>query len=175
MSDEHNPYQSPQTETGAVKPLIARESLTETMIQYLCGASPWLRFIGILGSIGSGLLVIGGIGTLLSGVIADGSWYSALPEGLSSVFIEAVSGVTGFTGIAAGVVSFFPARFTYTFGAKIREYRRNGDERELELAFKNNKSLWKFNGIMAIIALAFIPVMTIISILVVVALFVRSL
>ena len=166
MSDEHNPYQSPQTETDSGTPLIDRGSLTETMLQYLRGASPWLRFIGVMGYIGSGLLVIGGIGVILSDVVTDdASWRSILPSKIS-VFREAISGVTGLVNIAAGVISFFPARFTYAFGAKIREYGRNGDERELELGFKNNKSLWKFNGIMAIIALAFIPVMIIITIMV---------
>ncbi|MDR1279046.1 MAG: hypothetical protein LBK02_09860, partial [Treponema sp.] len=61
---------------------------------------------------------------------------------------------------------FFPALFTYNFGNKIRAYQQSRAEEELENAFKNNKSLWKFLGILTIISLAFIPVMIIISIVV---------
>ena len=39
----------------------------------------------------------------------------------------------------------------------------------LELAFKNNKSLWKFNGILLIIGLAVIPALVIIAIVAAVA------
>ncbi|MDR2518229.1 MAG: hypothetical protein LBD13_02310 [Spirochaetaceae bacterium] len=165
MSDEYNPYQSPRTEAGAAEPLITQPALTETMLQHLRGASPWLRFMGIIGYIGSGFLVVGGISAILTGVIADAAaWHSFLPGNIS-IFIEAISGITGLVNIAAGAVSFFPARFAYTFGAKIRDYCRNSDEQELERAFKSNKSLWKFNGIMAIAALAFIPVMILIAII----------
>jgi hypothetical protein len=170
VPDEHNPYQSPRTETGAVEPLITQRALTETMLRHLRGASPWLRFMGILGYIGSGLLVIGGAAS------SQGFWYGvydALPEGLNRMFIESLSGITGLAAIAAGVIFFFPAHFTYTFGAKIRGYCRNSDERELERAFKSSKSLWKFNGIMTIAALAFIPVMILIAIIAAAALSLR--
>jgi hypothetical protein len=42
---------------------------------------------------------------------------------------------------------------------------RTGAEQDLELAFKNNKSLWKFIGILAIIQLAIIPVTMIFGII----------
>ena len=73
--------------------------------------------------------------------------------------------------IGAGVLMFFPAFFTYKFGVKIRAFTRTNSEQELELAFKNNKSLWKFNGILTIIGLAIIPLVIILGIIAVVAAF----
>jgi hypothetical protein len=72
--------------------------------------------------------------------------------------------------LGAGVLMFFPALFTYRFGAKIRNYMETNSAPELESAFKSNKFLWKFNGILTIIALAIIPVVTVISIIVAVVL-----
>ncbi|MDR2493702.1 MAG: hypothetical protein LBD24_00620 [Spirochaetaceae bacterium] len=168
MSDEHNPYQSPQTEIDAIKPLIAQGTLTETMLRSLRGASPWLRFIGILGFISSGFFLLSGIAAILTGALVDESLYSSLPGNIS-VFMEAIGSLTGLLNIAAGVIYFFPARFTYAFGSRIRDYFRTNAEKDLEAAFKSNKSLWKFNGVMAIILLAFIPIMIILTVVVFVA------
>jgi len=59
--------------------------------------------------------------------------------------------------IAMGALYFFPALYTYNFGAKIRSYQLSSSNEDLELAFKNNKSLWKFNGILYIVLLASVP------------------
>jgi flagellar biosynthesis protein FlhB len=82
-----------------------------------------------------------------------------------------VGGVTIFTGvliIITGVICFFPARFVYNFGNKIKNFLQNNSEEELESAFKNNKSLWKFTGIVTIIYMAFLPIMLIASIIAVI-------
>jgi hypothetical protein len=65
-----------------------------------------------------------------------------------------------------GVLMFFPSHFTYNFGKRIRNYKFSNSNEELELAFKNNKSLWKFYGILYIVILSFIPVTIVISIIV---------
>ena len=66
--------------------------------------------------------------------------------------------------IPLGVLMFFPSRFIYNFGAKIRNYQFSNSDEDLELAFKNNKSVWKFYGILCIIYLAFIPLTVILTI-----------
>ena len=61
MSDVVNPYKSPEASTEVIKPLTVQGTLSETMLKYLSDSSPWLRFIGIVGFIGSGLFVLGGL------------------------------------------------------------------------------------------------------------------
>jgi hypothetical protein len=163
MSDTSNPYQSPQTESSPAASLTSQGVLTENMLFYLRGASPWLRFIGVLTYIGSGFMVAAGLAVmvLLPG-IAGNSFLDS--SGLGGI----LGGGVGLLYIIAGAVLFFPARFTYNFGAKIRTYLQNNAEQELETAFKNNKSLWKFYGILAIVYLAFIPVALVIGIIAVI-------
>jgi hypothetical protein len=174
MSDTDNLYQSPQTDVNAANPLAPTGRLTETMVSYLKGASPWLRFLGVLGFISAGGTILGGVVFLIGGILGSGAFSQLLTSQLDGGEIGdagIVSGITIFTGaliIAAGAVYFFPARFIYNFGQRIRTFLQNNAERELELAFKNNKSLWKFIGIMAIISLAFLPVMLIVSIIAVI-------
>jgi magnesium-transporting ATPase (P-type) len=148
MADEHNPWQSPETVVKAEEH-AAQGILTVEMIRSLKEASPWVRFIGILGYIGAVFLIITGIVVAIALAVSGGSRPGGF-MGLVSVFM-------GFIYIVLGVVVFFPARFTHRFGVQIRNYLVSGAEKDLEEAFKNNKSLWKFSGVLAIVYLALIP------------------
>ena len=171
MSDANNPFQSPEADIKIEKPLVYQGTLTNAMAKYLSDASPWLRFIGIIGFIGSGLAALAGLICI-----------AVMPFAIS-IFDEARTFFSDFIGpfsmmviygsylIGAGVLMFFPALFTYRFGAKIRSYIQTNAEIELELAFKNNWSLWKFQGILTIIGLAIIPVAIVIAVIVAVAAF----
>jgi hypothetical protein len=122
--------------------------LTETMINYLKGASPWLRFIGILSFIGCGFMVLFGVVLLIAfPIIGEFGNFSS------------ISGIAlGGLYLVLAVFAFFPSKFIYSFGARLRNYFLSNSVQELELAFKNNKSLWKFHGVLAGIFLALIPV-----------------
>jgi hypothetical protein len=126
------------------------------MVSYLGGASPWIRFMGILGYIGCAVMAVGGIG-----------WITIVP------FFVDWSGDTdgpvlisfGLVYAAAAVLLFFPSLFTYNYGTRLRNFLRSNSERELELAFKYNRSLWKFMGIMTIINLVLVPLAIVIGII----------
>jgi hypothetical protein len=163
MSDALNPYKSPETAAVPEKPLTAQGILTETMLLYLKGASPWLRFIGVLGFVGTGFSALGGV-IFLVAVPLMGQVWNEIPgfESFSAGMVGAVfSGGMGVFIIGASALMFFPSLFVYRFGEKIRSYLGTGADRDLEQAFKNNKSLWKFYGIICIIYLAFVPLMVI--------------
>jgi hypothetical protein len=119
------------------------------MVRYLREASPWLRFIGILGFIGCGVLALGGIVfTALVILVSD----------LAGEFGGVLWGsFIGVLYLVLGLLSFFPAKFSYAFGSKIHHYTLSSADKDLEDAFKNNRSLWKFFGILAIVYLAIIP------------------
>ncbi len=59
---------------------------------------------------------------------------------------------------------FFPALFLWNYGTAMRDWFVSGKNGDIERAFKENKSYWKFNGIVTIIGLAIIPVMFIVAI-----------
>ena len=164
MSDAVNPYESPAAVVVPVKPLVAQGSLTEIMLIYLKQASPWLRFVGILGFIGAGLAVLSGFSFFVL-IPLIGQVWGDIP-GFDVSFCDTFSAVAFGVSIAvlcigSGVLLFFPSLFVYRFGERIRSFLKSGKELELEQAFKNNKSLWKFLGIFCIINLAFLPLMII--------------
>jgi hypothetical protein len=154
MSDIENPYQSPETPVIPEKSQSTETVLTEKMLRYLKEASPWLRFIGIVGMIGCGLMAVAGLITAIVMAVSFGE------SDQSSVWV-----ITLLVYIPVGILMFFPALYTYNFGAKIRKYLFSNLDEDLESAFKNNKSLWKFIGILSIINLSLIPLTIIIAII----------
>jgi hypothetical protein len=158
MSDLNNPWQSPETQVTAGDG--AQGVITEGMLRYLKEASPWLRFVGIVSFIGGGLLCLSGIG--LSIATVTGSGIQALGYRLA----ELPGWFSGVVYLASGMVMFFPAKFMYSFGSRIRQYVGSGAAADLEQALKNNKSLWKFSGIVCIVYLALIPLVIIGAIIV---------
>jgi hypothetical protein len=148
MSDMANPWRSPEAE--AAEESAPQGVLTLAMIRYLKGAAPWLVFLGVLGYIGAAVLGLLGLILLGAAVVGD----TVFGRGFMGTLASALGGPLH---LAMGGLVFFPARFTHGFGVKIRRYMASGAERDLEEALRNNRSLWKFTGILAIVYLAFIP------------------
>jgi hypothetical protein len=167
MSDAVNPYQSPETSGVPVQPLVAQGSLTETMLISLKGASPWLRFVGILGFVSAGLTVLSSFSFFAIIPLMEQAW-GEIPglESFGNAFGAIFGGGMVLLFIAAGVLMFFPSLYIYRFGDKIRAYLRTGTDQDLEAAFKYNKSLWKFVGILCIVQLALVPLIIIAGIII---------
>ena len=169
MSDIENPYKSPAAPLSEVQPQIYQGNLTENMLIYLKNAAPWIRFIGILGFIFSGLIAVWGLVSFtlvpLFGQVME-SITGGNSTGIFSGFFSIVyGGASGILILGSAAVVFVPSLFLYRSGDKLRAYMRTGTEGDLEEAFKNNKSFWKFCGIVSIVYLAFIPVVIIISVI----------
>jgi hypothetical protein len=152
MPDTPNPYESPQSDLNARAPVSSAGTLTEPMLRYLKEASPWIRFCGILGYICCGLALIGGAIAFIVGLVT-----TAQAENFGGMPLAALSLIY----LIIGIVMLIPVRFLHKFGTKIRNYVQTSVESELEAAFKNNKSYWKFTGILIIIYLAAAPVLAI--------------
>ncbi|MDR0586011.1 MAG: hypothetical protein LBG26_02100, partial [Treponema sp.] len=112
MSDNsENPYESPQAEISSVKPLTTQGALTETMVLYLKGTSPWLRFVGIAGFIMLGLYALVGL-AMVAGI--QSAAIPGLYGGMGALF--------GLFFLGAIALMFFPVLFIFRFGQKIKSY-----------------------------------------------------
>ena len=154
MSDYENPYQSPETQIIPEASQSAGVELSVKMLNHLNETSPWLRFIGILGYIGCGIFV-------LIGFLSSFGLFTLSESSNSNFFGGMTALALAVIYIPVGVLLFFPAHFIFTFGQKIRSYRFTNSIEDLEAAFQNNKSLWKFLGILSIIQLAIVPLIII--------------
>ncbi|MDR2552299.1 MAG: hypothetical protein LBD31_03915 [Treponema sp.] len=152
MSDAGNPYASPETEINAVKPLAER-ILTENTLFYLKGASFWLRLVGIAGFVFLGLMAVNFI-TLIA------AFKNLSIPGMEALGSSLVLGIF----LVAEVVSFFPVVFVFQFGKKLRSYLHSGNDADLEHAFRANKSLWTFIGVLTLISMGLFGISMLIAI-----------
>ncbi len=122
-------------------------AISENMAESLIKASPWIRFLAIISFINTGFFLLAGIGILVALPFLKNFFY-----GMGEVLIVYVP--LGIMYIILAIVLFFPAFFTWNFGANLKNWQESNKGEDLENAFKYNATLWKFNGILTIVMLS---------------------
>ncbi|MES2279176.1 MAG: DUF5362 family protein [Bacteroidota bacterium] len=115
---------------------------------YLQQAGKWASFLGIMGFIGSGLILLVAIfaGTLLSTI----SKFSPSPSPLT--MMGPAIGVIYF--IIAGIMFYINLNL-YQFGTRIKSGIAFGDNRILTSSFDKLRSFFKIKGIILIVVISF--------------------
>jgi hypothetical protein len=122
--------------------------LTPDTFQYINSTGPWMFFIGILGFVSSGLMLLFGI------LIICAADELRLMGGVN---------LLGIIYIAAAAICFIPSRFLVLAGSNIQRMKKNGANQEVfESALHNTASYWKFSGIFSIICIAVMVIVLIV-------------
>jgi len=124
--------------------------ITPPAADYLRQAAKWGKFLAIVGFVTIGFMVLI--------AIFAGASMGAMMQG----FGGAAGGAGAFTGGALtafyllfALLYFFPVLYLYRFSSKVQRGLNLQSEPEVNEAFKNLKSLFKFMGVLTIIMLAF--------------------
>lgn len=112
---------------------------------YLKEAAKWAKFLGIVGFVYLGLIIIMlvGFGSFLS-MFAGGADMGGGDSTAVSI------GVFFYVALIF-VMIFFPSYFSYLFGTKMQAALENESNTEITESFKNLKSNYKFWGILTLI------------------------
>jgi hypothetical protein len=114
---------------------------------FLLETGKWARFLGVIGYIGAGLIILVGLFfTLFMSKISQYQTTSPMPAFFG--------GALGFFYILAGVFHFFIARYLHQFGTNIKEGISFSESHIVSAAFSKLKSLFKMLGITTIVVLA---------------------
>ncbi len=105
--------------------------------EYLHSAGGWAKFLGIIGFIGCGLIVLGGIVSFVTL-----SRYSSFSPLLAIIYLI-------FGGIA-----FLPCLYLFNFGSKMQDASRYEDGFTTSEAFRYLRAYFRFSGIMIIVVLS---------------------
>lgn len=146
-----------QTSTGPDQNLFELQ-VDQTGISYLGETARWAKFLSIVGFILCGLMLIFAlfIGTILTTISRIGN---------SDSFNGSIGGSGAFFSaylIVIALLYFFPCLYLFNFSMKMQHALRNNDQTNLNAAFGNLKSCFKFVGILTIIVLSFYLLGTII-------------
>jgi hypothetical protein len=117
---------------------------------HLWETARWAKFLSIVGFVLCALIIVGGLffGSLFSTFSNRSEMYEGgiNPTGLGVTMV--------FVYIIVAVVYFFPCLFLYRFSTKMKIALNGNAQEQLNLAFQNLKSLFKYVGIITIIMLA---------------------
>ena len=121
-------------------------AVTAGVLQQLAGTKPWVRFISVLMFIGVGFMLLGAVGLIAAGSIgARNSNSGAFSAGM--MFGMAVGyGIFAFLYI-------YPALKLWKYATRIGELAVSGSTMDLESALSEQRSFWKFIGVMALVLL----------------------
>ena len=115
---------------------------------------PWTRLLSVLGFIGTGLIILAGLG-----VIVGESFIPVSEKAPPLVFM-------GIFYILASVFYLVPSIWLSKFSTAVSAFLKSGDAIELGKAIAYQKSFWKFIGILALVSIALTVVGIIAAILI---------
>jgi hypothetical protein len=115
--------------------------LTPMAINYLQNAAPWIKFIGILGFIGSGFLLL----------VAVAMFFIPFPF-LGQTPLLPGTGFISIIYFALALITFIPCLYLLNYSNRLSGIKYSADaEATLEKAFMWKKKYWVFIGIVMIV------------------------
>jgi hypothetical protein len=135
MNEEYNlsPYHN-QTDP------LANVPVTPLMVEHLRATKPWVRLISIIMFISVGLMFLGGLVMMLM----------PSPMGMGGGGFGALVGIIY---IIMGGLYLAPAYFLHQYASSIGDFVQNGGDSALENALGNQKSFWRFVGILTLVVI----------------------
>jgi uncharacterized membrane protein YjgN (DUF898 family) len=124
-------------------------ALTRESLGFLNETRKWTMFLAILGFVFIGIMVI--FSLVFSAI------FSALP-GIEDTEMPFPSFLFGLIYLVIAGLYFFPLLYLYKFSTYTKSAILNRDSGEINSAFKNLKSHYRFIGILTIIMLALYPI-----------------
>jgi hypothetical protein len=132
------------------------KTLSESMIQNMKTAAPWMKFLAIVAFVGAGLLFIFGI-IALSKTGSGGYGY------LHRVDSTALT-ITALVYIVVAVVILILGLYLYKSANGYSSFCQSHDANSLETAFLMQKKYWKMSGIITIVYLSLLIIALLIAI-----------
>ncbi len=152
-----DPYSSPANHVEP--PSFSNSSaVSQGVLAQLAGTKPWVRFMSVLMFIGAGFMLLVALVMLVAGgSIAASSKTGALPAGM-------MSGIAILYALLAGLY-IYPALKLWKYASNIGTLLISGTVLDLEAALGQQRSFWKFLGIMviAIFVLYFVIVIALVA------------
>ena len=134
-------------------------NLPPAILGFLKETCAWTYFLSILGFLGIGLMVILGIiFSVAMGSMTGENPYESLGVGMDMSYF-------GLIYIVLGLLYFFPVLYLFNFSRKMKTALSHNKTEDLNVAFSNLKSHYKFLGIFAIIILSLYVLIMVIAVI----------
>lgn len=128
-----------QKSPTSTNPTANAGAVSASVISMLARTQGWVRFFSVLGFICIGLMLIGGIGSFITIIIASNSPVAAI--------------LLAMTYILMAAFYFFPTLKLAQYASRIATLRHTQSEHDLVAALDAQRSFWTFIGIVTAIVL----------------------
>ena len=147
--NEYNPYQASPS-AGPAFSASGNGGVTPVVIAHLSRTKFWVQFLGVLGIIGSVIIILGVLGFMVAGASVTSSLLGA-GANVSGAAVNA----GGVVYLAIGALYLFISIKLFGYGSAIGQLRLSGQVQHLELALDRQRSVWKSIGVIAMVMLVF--------------------
>lgn len=154
-----NPYSAPSSNPrGSDSFGAGNDGVTPGVINQLARTKGWVRFLAVLGFIGSGLMVLAAAGMMLG----SAAFGKAMKEkDMGADFSSGLFMGVGALYLVMGLIQMHPALKLNSFASAIGRLILSGSVSDLVDAIEQQRSFWKFVGVMLVIFLIFFVTMMI--------------
>ena len=144
-----NPYSTPAANLyGSTSGGAAVEAVAPSTIAMLAATKPWVRFMSVMMWIGVGLMLLAAAGM---GIVSSMGLAKSMPSspfgGVQFIVLAVIYGVFAF-------VYIFPALKLWKFANRIGSLGSTRSLVDLDAALNEQRSFWKFVGIMMILMIS---------------------
>ncbi|HVH45019.1 MAG TPA: DUF5362 family protein [Labilithrix sp.] len=146
----HNPYASPASQLApaggygapTAEPYRSGEhaEVSAASVELLRQTKPWVTFLSVMGFIGSGLMLLGGLFMMVAGAFVPKTG----PTPFSPVLL-------GLFYLPMAFLYIYPSLKLWGFSSAIGRLLTQHTAANLEAALEQQKSFWKFVGILTIV------------------------
>jgi uncharacterized protein DUF5362 len=141
---EANPYSTPIANLYGATTDGAIDAVSPSTIAMLAGTKPWVRFMSVLMWIAVGIMLLGALGlgaVSMLGIVKQTK--SGPLGGMEFVVMAVIYGVMAF-------VYIFPAIKLWKYANRIGSLGATRSVADLDAALNEQRSFWKFIGVMTI-------------------------
>jgi hypothetical protein len=156
---ESNPYSSPTENIYGINPGAAQQTVTDGVLDQLGRTKPWIRFFAVLAFVGAAFLLLGALGMLAMGGAGMFAKSSSGSNPMGPMAGAMGIGMAVLYGVLS-IVYIFPGIKLWKYANRISTLLVTRTNFDLEAALNEQRSFWKFLGILviAMIALYFVAI-----------------
>lgn len=142
---QNDPYATPVAGNYS-SPNSGNSAITQGVMQQLAGTKPWVRLISVMMFIGAGLLlVLALVMGLMGGAIASASKNPMFSGGMGIVIAVVYA--------LMALLYLYPAVKLWKYATCIGNLLNSGTLIDLETALSQQRSFWKFVGVITLVIL----------------------
>lgn len=143
-----NPYSTPAANLYGSPASGAADSVSPSTIAVLAATKPWVRFMSVLMWIGVAFMLLAAVGMGVVSVMGLAKQAKPSPfGGAEFVVLAVIYGVMAF-------IYIYPALKLWKYANRIGSLRATHTVTDLDAALNEQRSFWKFIGIMTILLLS---------------------